>query len=47
MSVKISLDELMYSWTYKDIEKANAILDMKDDYDSAMYGYMDYKKEKK
>lgn len=47
MSRNISLDELMYSWTFKDIEKANALLDMKDNYESAIHGYADFKKDKK
>lgn len=46
MSRNISLDELRYSWTFKDIEKANAILDMKDDYEAAIQGYNEIEKDK-
>lgn len=28
----MSLDELRYEWTYEDILKANALLDMEEDY---------------
>jgi hypothetical protein len=33
------LNELKYQWTYPDILKALAIMDMEDDYDCAIEGY--------
>jgi hypothetical protein len=37
----IPIDELRYKWTYSDILKANALLDMDNDYESAMNEMMD------
>lgn len=36
MEKKVSLYELKYNWTYEDILKANALLDMKDEIGLAM-----------